>query len=93
MMTRTSECNDPSPSLRDEGAGSCALVLPVGRHDADGLVVSGKAVNSGLDQNKSELGVLVLSVALEVLSDGNSLCQQFFELLHSERGKQEILPS
>jgi hypothetical protein len=30
-------------------------------------------VDTGLDENQAELGVLVLAVALEVLADGNSL--------------------
>lgn len=30
-------------------------------------------MNSGLDENKAELGVLVLTVALEVLADGDGL--------------------
>lgn len=65
--------NDQTRSLCDQGAGSGALVLPVWLQDTDGLVVSAEAVDSGLDQNKSELGVLVLSVALKVLADSDSL--------------------
>jgi hypothetical protein len=60
--------------LCDNGAGGGGLVLPGGREDRDGLVVAGETVDTGLDQNQSELGVLVLSVALEVLADGDSLC-------------------
>jgi hypothetical protein len=30
-------------------------------------------VDTGLDENEAELGVLVLAVALEMLADGNSL--------------------
>ena len=41
--------------------------------DNDGLVVTGQTVDTGLDENQAELGVLVLAVALEVLADGNSL--------------------
>lgn len=73
----------PSPSpvaynhglirLRDDGAGGGGLVLPGRGKDTDGLVVTGKTVDSGLDENEAELGVLVLAVALEVLADGNSL--------------------
>lgn len=73
----------PSPSpvalnhglirLRDDGAGGGGLVLPGRGKDTDGLVVTGKTVDSGLDKNEAELGVLVLAVALEVLADGNSL--------------------
>lgn len=59
--------------LGDNGAGSSRLVLPGGGQDTDGLVVAGQTVNSGLDENEAELGVLVLAVALEVLADSNSL--------------------
>jgi hypothetical protein len=61
------------PALRNDGAGGGALVLPGRGHDADGLVVAGQAVDSRLDQNQAELGVLVLAVALKVLADGNGL--------------------
>lgn len=61
------------PYLSDDGAGSGGLVLPGGREDADGLVVAGKTVDTGLDENEAKLGVLVLAVALKVLADGDSL--------------------
>ena len=61
------------PALRDNGAGSGGLVLPGRGQDTDGLVVTGETVDTGLDQNEAELGVLVLAVALEVLADGHSL--------------------
>jgi len=50
--------------LRDHGAGSGALVSPGWWEDTDGLVVTRETVDAGLDENQSELGVLVLSVAL-----------------------------
>jgi len=59
--------------LCDQGAGGGALVLPVGLEDTNGLVVSAETVDSGFDQNETELGVLVLAVALEMLAHGNSL--------------------
>ena len=59
--------------LGDDGGGSGRLVLPGGGKDTDGLVVAGKTVDTGLNENEAELGVLVLAVALEVLADGNSL--------------------
>lgn len=69
----TSHCILHHPTLRDDGAGGSRLVLPGGRQDADGLVVAGQAVDTGLDENEAELGVLVLAVALKVLADGDSL--------------------
>ena len=62
-----------SSRLSDKGAGGSRLVLPGGGKDTDGLVVTGQTVDTGLDENQAELGVLVLAVALEVLADGNGL--------------------
>jgi hypothetical protein len=59
--------------LSDQGAGSSALVLPVRGQYADCLVVAGKTVDAGLDENQAELAVLVLAVALKVLADGDGL--------------------
>lgn len=59
--------------LSDDGAGGGGLVLPGRRQDTDGLVVAGKTVDTRLNENETELGVLVLAVALKVLADGNSL--------------------
>ena len=50
-----------------------ALISPVRRQDTDGLVVAAEAVDAGFDEDKAELGVLVLAVALEVLADGHGL--------------------
>lgn len=60
-------------NLCDQCAGSGALVFPVGLQDSDGLVVSAETVDSGFDENEAELGVLVLSIALEMLADSDSL--------------------
>lgn len=70
------------PTLSDDGAGSSGLVLPGRGEDTDGLVVAGKTVDSGLDENETELGVLVLSVALKMLADGNSLISNISILDH-----------
>lgn len=61
------------PNLCDHGAGSGALVSPGWWEDTDSLVVTGQTMDTGLDENETELGVLVLSVSLEVLADGNGL--------------------
>jgi hypothetical protein len=44
-------------------------------------------VDSRLDQNEAELGVLVLAVALEVLADGNGLIVQCVSLGSSYGGE------
>jgi len=63
----------PRFRLCDQGGGSGGLVAPGGGQDTDGLVVAGQTVDTGLDQNEAELGVLVLAVALEVLADSDGL--------------------
>lgn len=68
-------------SLVDQSRGSGRLVLPVRWQHGNGSVVSGQSVDSGLDQNQSELGVLVLSVSLQVLSDRDSLLDQEVQVL------------
>lgn len=73
--------------LGDQGGGSGGLVLPVWWKDTSGSVVSGKTVDTGLDQNESELGVLVLSVSLKVLSHVDSLLDQVVEILWELWGK------
>ena len=63
------------------------LLLPGGRKLLRALVVASQTVNTALDQNQAELGVTVLSVALEVLSHGHSLLDQEVHVLR-ERGGQ-----
>ena len=45
------------------------------------LVIAGKTVNTRLDKDKSELGVLVLSVGLKVLAHGNRLFDEVPKVL------------
>ena len=59
--------------LGHQGAGGGGLVLPGRGEDTDGLVVAGQTVDTRLDENHAELGVLVLTVALKVLADGDGL--------------------
>lgn len=68
-------------SLVDQSRGRGRLVLPVRRQDGNGSVVSSQSVDSRLDQNQSELGVLVLSVSLQVLSDRDRLLDQEVQVL------------
>jgi len=44
-------------------------------------------VHSALDQNQSELGVLVLSVAFQMLANGHSLLNQMVQVLRNLGGK------
>jgi hypothetical protein len=63
--------------LCDQSAGGGALVFPGWWQNTDGLVVAGQAVDAGLDENEAEFGILVLSVPLKMLADGDGLpfCQ------------------
>nr|GMC61995.1 wall-associated kinase family protein [Ipomoea batatas] len=51
------------------------------------LVVAGKAVDPALNQNETELGVLVLSIPLQVLPDCYSLLNEVVEILWNLRSK------
>ena len=44
-------------------------------------------MDSGFDQNKTELGVLVLSVSLQVLTDLDSFLDKHVKILRNLRGK------
>lgn len=76
-----------SVSLVYQRGGGGRLVLPVGGQYRDGSVVSRQSVDSGLDQNQSELGVLVLSVSLQVLADRDGLLDQVVQVLGDLRGQ------
>ena len=51
------------------------------------LIVTGEAMNTGLDQDQTELGVLVLPVGLEVLADSNGLLHEVPEVLGDAGGE------
>jgi len=68
-------------NLGNEGGGGGGLVFPGRRELASGLVVTGKTVDTGLDQNEAELSIAILAVALEVLADGDGLLDQVVEIL------------
>jgi hypothetical protein len=48
-------------------------LFPCWWENTNGLVVARETVDTGLDKNEAELGVLVLAVALEVLADRDGL--------------------
>lgn len=73
--------------LCDQGASGGALVLPVWRQVANGLVVTAQAMDTTLDQNQAELCVAVLSVSLQVLSDRDGLFDQLVQILWDLGGK------
>jgi hypothetical protein len=67
------------------------LLLEVRFDLAHGAVVAREAVDTGLDQNEAELGVLVAPVALEVLADGDGLLDEAVEVLRELRGEAVLL--
>ena len=67
--------------LGHEGRGGRGLVLP-GRGELLGrLVVTREAVNTALDENEAELGVLVAAVALQVLAHRDRLLDHEVQVL------------
>ena len=67
-------------SLCYHRASSRALISPRRRQHTDSLVVSAEAVDPGLDENESELAVLILAVALEVLTHSDGFLDQHVEI-------------
>src|SRR5690554_4172568 len=64
------------------------LILFPGRRElTSGLVVAGKTMDTGLDQNEAELAIAILAVALQVLADGDGLLDQVVEVLGDLGGK------
>ncbi len=78
-------------TLRDQSRGGGRLVLPVGLQLADGTVVSGKSVDTGLDEDKSELGVLVLLEGLKVCANRDGLLDEAVQILGDRRSQAVLL--
>ena len=51
------------------------------------LVVTSKTVNTGFDENQTELGVTILSVTFKMLSDGDSLLDEEIHIFRKRGGK------
>lgn len=90
------------PSLSDQSAGSLRitkniskiwdkyLLFPGGRKLFLQFVVAGESVNTALDENKSELGVFVFSVTLQMSADVDSLFDQMVQILRDLRSKTQL---
>merc|ERR1712097_117214 len=76
-------------SLDNEGSGVGGFVLEVSREHLSEAVVPCEAVDTRLDENQTELGVLVLAVLLQVLADGHGLLDEAVEVLR-ELGSQTL---
>merc|ERR1719263_2621713 len=68
-------------SCSDEGVGLHGVVPPGWWERLHVTVVAGKSVNSRLSANQAELGVLVLSELLKMLSDGDGLLDEHVQVL------------
>ena len=73
--------------LSDHRGGSSTLVLPVSRKLTSGTVVPRQPVDTTLDKNQTELGILILTIAFQMLTDGNSLLDKHVEILGDFGGK------
>lgn len=63
------------------------VLLPVGGQYSLGLVVTGQPVDPALNENQAELGILVLSVSLQMLPDSHGLLDEVVEILRQVRGQ------
>ena len=77
--------------LGHESRGGTTLVLPGGRKDALRLVIAGQSVDARLDQNQSEFGIAVLTIALQVLADGYGLLDQEIQVFWQLWGEAFLL--
>ena len=77
--------------LGDQGGSGRRLVLPVRGKLASALVVTSDTVDTALDQNEAELGVLVLAVALQVLAHAHGLLDEVVQVLRDFGGHTGVL--
>jgi hypothetical protein len=73
----------------NKGRSGRGLKLEGGRELTLGAVVASETVDTRLDQNQAELGVLVVTVALEVLADGDGLLDEVVQVLR-ELGSESV---
>jgi hypothetical protein len=74
----------------DQGVSLLRVVSPGGGEGLNVAVVAGQSVDSGLGANEAELGVLILSELLKMLSDGNGLLDQHVQIL-GHLGSEAVL--
>jgi hypothetical protein len=75
----------------DEGVSFLGLVSPGGWERLDIAVVASESVDSALNKNESELGVLVLTALLQMLSDVHSLFDKVVEVFGDLWGEADLL--
>lgn len=74
----------------DESSSSFGTVFPLVGKAGGSAVVAGQSVNSGLDENQSVLGVLILAAFLEVASDVDCLLDHAVDVFGELRGASWI---
>jgi len=80
IESSVSACSTKHGNRSDEGFGLLGLVPPGGSDGLHVAVVTSESVDAGLGVNETELGVLVLSELLEMLSDCDGLLNQVVEV-------------
>ena len=75
----------------DEGVSFLGLVSPGGWKRLDVAVVASESVDSALNKNESELGVLVPTTLLQMLSDVHSLFDKVVEVFGDLWGEADLL--
>ena len=73
-------------SLHQKGGSVAGLIPPVTRDPLRQLVVPRESVDARLDENQTELGVSVLTVAVHVLTHLDGLLNQAVEILRELGG-------
>lgn len=81
---------NPYLSLRNHSTNGLEVVLEVGRYLSGLSVVSGDSVDSRLFDGESVLGVLVVSVLLKMLSDGESFLDQMIQVFGNLGGQSML---
>ena len=77
--------------LCDERWGGGGLVSPIGGQNAFSFVITRQTMDTALNQNQPKLWVLILSVALQMLSDGHRLLNQMVEVFGQSRCQTLLL--
>lgn len=70
-----------SPRSSDQSRSGSRIILERGRNLLLSLVIPGKPMNPRLDQDKTELGILVFAVDLQMLADGDRLFDEVPKVL------------
>jgi hypothetical protein len=73
--------------LGDQSGGVLGLVSPGGGEGLGDLEVTRETVDTGLNETEAVLGIEVLAVDVQVLTDGHGLLDQVVEILGDGGGE------